>query len=306
MNFNIIFIVGPTAVGKSDVAFQLAQKINGEIISCDSMQIYKEINIASGKPSKKILEKIPHHLVGVLSVKEDFNVAQFFSLVEKAIQSIHKRKKVPIIVGGSGLYMQVLLDGIFQQKAIDPKLKMRLEKELKEKGAEALYQRLKKVDPNAALRVHPNNTRRLIRALEANALSQEHFSKVRQSRDGLLGKYDIKIFALNRKREELYSRINSRVEKMFDHGIVEEIKALNTSSLSQTAKQLIGVKEVLGYLQGEYDLEKAKYLMQLNTRHFAKRQLTWFRKDKRLEWITIESDEPTQNVVEKIFREVKI
>ncbi|OGX08784.1 MAG: tRNA (adenosine(37)-N6)-dimethylallyltransferase MiaA [Omnitrophica WOR_2 bacterium GWA2_47_8] len=306
MNFNIIFIVGPTAVGKSDVAFQLAQKINGEIISCDSMQIYKEINIASGKPSKKILEKIPHHLVGVLSVKEDFNVAQFFSLVEKAIQSIHKRKKVPIIVGGSGLYMQVLLDGIFQQKAIDPKLKMRLEKELKEKGAEALYQRLKKVDPNAALRVHPNNTRRLIRALEANALSQEPFSKVRQSRDGLLGKYDIKIFALNRKREELYSRINSRVEKMFDHGIVEEIKALNTSSLSQTAKQLIGVKEVLGYLQGEYDLEKAKYLMQLNTRHFAKRQLTWFRKDKRLEWITIESDEPTQNVVEKIFREVKI
>jgi tRNA dimethylallyltransferase len=296
----IIFIVGPTAVGKSDVALALARHIQGEIISCDAMQVYKEISIATSKPSPAMLKKIPHHLVNIQSVTEEFDVARFNALATGAIASIIKKGKVPIITGGSGLYMQILLDGIFKGGAKDPKVRAELEKEAQEKGNEALYAKLGKVDPAAAAKIHPQDRRRLIRALEVYATMRQPISTAQKSREGLWGKFDIRIFALNRLRAELYARINQRVDAMLKEGLIEEMAPLDPQKLSLTASRIIGVKEIDGYRKGEYDIERARYLIQLNTRHLAKRQLTWFRKDKRLEWITLEEHEPPEAAADKI------
>lgn len=302
----IVFIVGPTAAGKTEAALELAERLGAEIISCDSMQIYREIAIASSKPDPKTLKKIPHHLINVVSVEDAFDVANYNKLANAVIQEIHKKGKVPIVVGGSGLYMQVLLDGIFEGGGQDADLREKLEKEIEKNGSKAVYERLKKKDPEAAAKIHPNNRRRLIRALEVLETGRESFTKLQKNREGLWGKFDIHLFALNRSRPELYERINRRVDCMFEEGLVEEIKQIAQLKLSPTARGLIGVKEVLGFLAGQHDLERAKYLMKLSTRHFAKRQLTWFRKDKRLKWISIEKDDTLESIVQTIQKEMKV
>ena len=302
----IIFIVGPTAVGKSDVALTLAQKLKGEIVSCDAMQVYKEISVATSKPSRAMFGKVPHHLVDIQSVEDEFDVARFNEQALKAILAIMKQGKVPIVTGGSGMYMQVLLDGIFPGGGKDPQVRARLEEEAEDKGNEALYAKLKKIDPATALKIHPSDRRRMIRALEVYETTRQPISVAQKSREGLWGKYAIRIFALNRERSELYTRINRRVEEMLDAGLVDEIKKLKKYKLSLTASRIIGVKEIDGYLQGEYDIERAKYLIQLNTRHLAKRQMTWFRKDKRLEWIMIGEDDSPKMVAGKISEALNV
>ena len=282
----IIFIVGPTAVGKSELALALAQEIRGEIISCDSMQVYREISIANNKPSQKNLTKIPHHLINIISVKEEFDVVRFNDLAIQAIKDIHKRQRVPIIVGGSGLYMQVLLDGIFKGTSKDEALRLRL---LKEKP-ENLYQRLKDIDPKAALKIHANDTKRIVRALEVWEKEGQAISQLQSKRQGLWGNYDIFIFGLTRDREQLYGMINQRVEDMFKEGLVDEVKKISSLRLSQTAERIIGVREVEGYLKGKYDLNHAKELMKMNTRRYAKRQGTWFKKEKRIEWFDLTTE----------------
>ncbi len=300
----IIFIVGPTAVGKTDIAFILAKEINGEIISCDAMQVYKEINIASNKPSQKILQGIPHHLINIISAEEEFDVAQFNRLAQGAIKEIHKKNHIPIIVGGSGMYMQILLDGIFEAKGKrDDSLREQLKQEAQEKGTRSLYDTLQKKDPQAALKIHPNDLRRIIRALEVLALEKKPISQIQKNRQGLWGKYAIHLFGLTRERKDIYQRIEARVEEMFKEGIVEEIKGLKLAQWSHTADRIIGVREIQGYLKGEYDMERAKYLMKLNTRHLAKKQLTWFRKEKRIHWIVMNSNETNESVVKKIMKE---
>ena len=301
----VIFIVGPTAVGKSEVASVLAQQFKGEIVSCDAMQVYKEISIATSKPSPENLKKIPHHLIGIQSVKDEFDVARFNDLAQKAITAIFKKNKIPIIVGGSGLYMQILLDGIFPGGGKNEEVRRQLEEEAAAKGKDALYTRLKEIDPAAALKIHPGDQRRIIRALEVYETTRQPMSHVKTSRQGWWGKYDIQIFALNRDRIKLYDRINKRVEEMLAAGLVDEIKNLNVKMLSITAGRIIGVAEINGYLTGEYDLQRAKYLIQLNTRHLAKRQLTWFRKDKRLQWVMVEEDESAAETAKKIKKVLK-
>jgi len=296
----IIFIVGPTAVGKSEVAYHLAKKIGGEIISCDSMQVYKEIHIASNKPSEEILRVIPHHLLNIVSIEEEFDVAQFNQLAITAIRDIHARERIPIVVGGSGLYMEVLLDGIFEGGDKNEALRTELRQLAMDEGNQALYDKLKEIDPGAASKIHPNNIKRIIRALEVCCNEQCSISELQHKRQGIWGKYDIKLFVLNRHREALYKKINDRVDQMFDEGIIEEIRALEKKTWSYTAKGLIGVKEVLAYLSGDIDLAQAQYLMKRNTRHFAKRQLTWFRRDKRLEWMMIDAEDTAESVMEKI------
>ncbi len=303
----IIFVVGPTAVGKTDVALKLAKKCNGEIVSCDSMQVYKEISIASNKPSADILDGIKHHLIDIISVEQEFNAAIFNQLAKDAIGAIHKQNKIPIVTGGSGMYMQVLLDGIFGDSAKegqagvkDPQRRRELEQRAEEQGCGALHVELERVDPGAAARIHSHDKRRIIRALEVYEGTKKPISQLQGSRRGLWGEYDIAVFALNRERAQLYQRIDQRVEDMLAAGLIDEVKQLDGMRLSPTVEQLIGIKEVKGYLDGDYDLDRAKYLMQRNTRHFAKRQLTWFRKDKRLEWIMIEENDPAQGIVEKI------
>ena len=300
----VIFIVGPTASGKTDVAVEVAEQLDGEIISCDAMQVYKEIHLASNKPSKDILRRVKHHLIDVVSVTEEFDVARFNLLATAAIEDILRRKKVPIVTGGSGMYMQILLDGIFEGAAKDEGIREALQARIKAKGLVVLYQELQKVDPKAAAKINANDQQRIIRALEIFQIRSQPISGLQPKRQGIWGKYDIQIFALSRERKELYARVEERVEEMFAKGIVKEVEKIQALPLSPTAKRIIGVPEVLGILRGEYPLDRAKYLMKLNTRHLAKRQVTWFKKEKRLEWIMLSSDVKVKDVVRNILEKV--
>lgn len=302
----IIFIVGPTAVGKSDVAFTLAQNIEGEIISCDSMQVYKEIHVANNKPVQYMLDSVPHHLVGVLSVEQEYDVAQFNQRALEIIKEVHRRSHTPIIVGGSGMYMQILLDGIFEGGARNEALRKDFEGQAKQRGNEYLYGKLKEADSQAASKIHPNDLRRIIRALEVCTIKSMPISQLQKDRQGLWGKYQISLFVLTRQRQELYDRINMRVEQMFDDGIVKEVQSVDDNRWGKTAKKIIGVEEVQGYLRGDYDIGEAKEKIKLNTRHLAKRQLTWFRREKRLQWITIGPESTVELIVDVMLDEWNI
>ncbi len=297
-NQSIIFIVGPTAVGKTAVALALAKQFKSEIVSCDAMQVYKEIDIASAKPTPDELKAVKHHCLNLVSVTEDFDVARYRKAALQAIESIHKKNKTPIVVGGSGMYISVLLDGIFDEAAKDDALREKLERQIKKEGTEALYQRLKELDPQAAAKIHSNDAKRIVRALEVIEITQKPFSALQQRRQGLWGSCEIKIVGLERPRPELYSRAEDRIEAMFEKGLVEEIEQITKKSLSPTARTLIGVPEIQGYLQGQYDLQQAKYQMKLNTRHYVKRQMTWFRRDRRINWIVMEDS--ISDIVNKI------
>jgi tRNA dimethylallyltransferase len=299
----ILFIAGPTAVGKSQVALSLAQQLRGEIVSCDSMQIYRELQIASNKPSEEERNMIEHHLLDVVSIHEPFDVARYYQMATEAVAGIHSRHHLPIVAGGSGLYMQVLLDGIFEDLSKDPELRRRLAAQ-EEAVPGTLWKQLEKLDPESAERIHINDRRRTIRALEVCLQEGRPFSEMRTQRKGLWGEYQVELFCLNRDRQQLYDNINKRTEEMFKQGLVEEIKSLNRGQINMTAQGAIGIKEVLAYLDGEYDLQYAVSAIQKNTRHFAKRQLTWFRKEKRLKWIDIGPSEPVENIVQRMIKEI--
>jgi tRNA dimethylallyltransferase len=299
----IIFIVGPTAAGKTEVAAALSGKLSLAIVSCDSMQVYKEMNIISCKPSLELRRRVPHYLVDVVSAEVDYSVADYQREARLVIDRIlNDGRRAPCIVGGSGLYMSVLLDGLFSEGPRDAKLREVLKSQAESFGNEYLYARLKKVDPQAAKKIHPNDLRRIIRALEVFELTCRPISRLQKERSGLWGHFKINIFCLNRPREELYARINGRVEKMFKAGLIEEVKKLLKLRLSKTAAAIIGIKEIKGYLDGDYDLVEARRLMQQNSRRYAKRQLTWFKKDKRLQWIEIKEGESPQAITNQIVK----
>lgn len=298
----IIFIVGPTATGKTEVAASLSSKIPIEIVSCDSMQVYKEMNIISCKPAVELRKQIPHHLLDVVSVEKDYSVADYEREARLVINRIlDDGRRHPCVVGGSGLYMSVLLDGLFSGGKTDARLREILKNEAEVYGQEYLYERLKRVDKEAAAKIHPHDLRRVIRALEVFKLTQQPISQLQKKRSGLWGNFAVKIFCLCRPRPELYSRINSRVAEMFKQGGVEEVKSLLKLNLSRTAKAVIGIKEIKGYLDGDYDLAEAEREIAQNSRRYAKRQLTWFKKDKRLVWLEIGSEENSQVVAQKIL-----
>ncbi len=296
MQQRIIFIVGPTGVGKSALGLALARKFNGAIVSCDAMQVYREVNIACDKPSHEARATVPHFMVDAASVTEEYNVAQYAKAANIAIETVLKEDKVPIVVGGSGMYVSVLLDGIFDAVYKDEALRERLllQEPLK------LHQELAAKDPQAAGKIHPHDLRRLVRALEVFQVAGRPISELQQNRTGLWGKYAITIVGLYRERSVLYAMAEERIDRMFAQGLVEEARSVCALPLSRTAKTVIGIPEVQGYLNGEYDLERAKYLMKLNTRHYVKRQLTWFRRDKRIEWIDIDG-ESMEHIVERIL-----
>ena len=302
MNNTLIFIVGPTGVGKTDAGFLLAQRIGGEIVSCDAMQVYREVNIACDKPSADMRRQVPHHMIDVVSVTEAFDVARFRALAIEAIDGIQKRGKVPVITGGSGMYMAVLLDGIFKTDVRDEALRGHLQQEAQTQGPEVLHQRLALLDPQAAIKIHSHDAKRIIRALEVVMTAGRPISQLQKEREGLWGHRPIKLFALDRPRASLYRRVEERIERMFAQGLVEEVRALAKLPLGRTAAALIGIPEVSGYLNGEYDLQRAKYLMKLKTRHYVKRQLTWFRRDERLKWINIEEGASAGEIADQICR----
>ena len=298
-------MVGPTAAGKSEVAVELAKRLNAEIISCDSMQVYKDMDIITSKPRGLLRKKIKHHLLDFIFPSEEYNVSRYRKEAVRIIKALVKKGKTPLFVGGTGLYMSVLIDGLFKEKAGNKNIRKRLYQEVQCLGSGGLYKRLKKVDPVAAAKIHPHDARRIIRALEVFQTSGRPISCLQRERRGLGSQYQIKAFCLNLQRDKLYQRIEERMEKMFKKGLLSEVKGLLRPGLSKTASCAIGIKELKGYFEGLYDLEEAKERILRNTRQYAKRQLTWFRKDRRLVWIEVSEKETPGAIAQRIIKQIR-
>jgi len=286
MGSKVIFIVGPTASGKTKASIALAKKIDGEIISCDSMQIYKGIPVLSCAPTPKNCKAIPHHLIAELSPKKEYSAAIFSKKASSLIKKILSKNKTPIIVGGTGLYVKALIDGLFPSPEKDPLLRKKLELKAEKYTSLALYKELKKIDPIASQNIHPNDARRIIRALEIYYLTGIPMSIHKKNTKGIANTCNIQQTGLFMPREELYEKINKRVDIMFKDGLLDEVKRLLKLELSMTAALAIGIKEIRGYLNGEYTYKEAKELIKKHTRNYAKKQLTWFRRDKRIKWFS--------------------
>ncbi len=284
----LIVLTGPTAVGKSNLSIALAKTIGGEIISADSMQVYKYMNIGTDKISPEKMDKVPHHLIDFLEPTEDFNVFEFQKLVKAAIEDIASRGHVPIIVGGTGFYIQaVLYDIDFTETDEDDSYRKELEERARTEGVHVLHEELRAVDPESAEAIHENNSKRVIRALEYYKKTGKPISEHNKEQHERTSPYDFKYFVLTDDREVLYSRIDKRVDQMIDEGLETEVRELLKLGIPRTVTSMqgLGYREMFGYIDGEYDLERAIYLIKRNTRHFAKRQLTWFKREEDVIWI---------------------
>lgn len=284
-------IVGPTAVGKSEIALEVAAKLKAEIISVDSTQVYRGLDIGTAKllPHQRISKSgvyIPHHLIDIVDPDEPFSVADYQKIARKAIEDIHTRGRLPLLVGGTGLYFQAVIDPyVFLPGARDSSVRARLKKEAEEQGLSYLYRLLQEVDKEAAQRIHPHDQRRIIRALEFYYLTGQPLSTT-WTKGKQESPYRLALAGLNMDRGLLYERINRRVDQMLEAGLVEEVRGLLLKGYSPDlpALQALGYKEIIAYLQGEISLEEAIYILKRNTRRYAKRQLTWFRRDPRIRW----------------------
>jgi len=286
----LVAIVGPTAVGKTEVAIEVASRLQGEIVSCDSMQVYRHMDIGTAKPGPADRARVPHHLIGVVDPDEPFNVARFQELAWAAIDGIAARGTVPLLVGGTGLYVKAVVDGfLFPWEGASPDIRRDLEDEARNLGAPALHARLEEVDPVAARRIHPNDARRIIRALEVYVTTGRPISEMWRKGRGKLRVDRLIMIGLVRDRESLYARIDRRSELMVEQGLVEETARLLERGYEKalTAGQALGYREIVQYLWGRCSLEEAINLIKKNTRRYAKRQLTWFRADPRIEWIDL-------------------
>lgn len=286
INYDVIAIIGPTASGKTALSIRLAKWLDGEIINGDSMQVYEQLNIGTAKIALEEMEQIPHHLLDIKKPTESFSVAEFQQLVRAQIKDIQQRGKVPILVGGTGLYIQsVLYDFQFTNEQVNEQVRAEYEAELKKNGIEAMYQRLVTLDPETAATIHPNNTRRLLRALEmveqsGTAKSSEQFHQ------GDRPLYNHVIIGMQVERERLYNRINQRVERMVEQGLIQEVQALYDAGIRDVQSvKAIGYKELYAYFDGDVTLGEAIANIQQNSRRYAKRQLTYFRNKMHIQWI---------------------
>lgn len=300
-NNKVYVIGGPTAAGKSVVALYLAKRIKGEIVNCDSVQLYKYMDIGSAKPSQKDMDAIPHHLYGFVDPADDITVAQYQQLAFDKIDEILSRGKTPIVVGGTGLYLNSLIYKMsFAAKPINLKRRDELEHLAAVRGKEYLFELLSAVDPEAAARIHPNNIRKIIRAIEAYELGSklESMDKLEPNT-----KYDFKIHIVNMDREWLYTRINRRVDKLMEEGLLKEVKHLLSMGYNHDTPAMkgIGYKELLSYLDGNSTLEEAVNDIKTNTRHYAKRQLTWFKRYENAHWVDIQKGQMVGNIVDEIL-----
>jgi len=301
----IVFLVGPTGVGKTEVSIWLAKRINAEIVSADSMSVYRGMDIGTAKPTPRQRREVPHHLIDVVEATEPFSVGKFRELAAAAIEEINRKGKVSLVSGGTGLYVRSLLDGLFEGPAADWDLRGELLAEAERKGAEALHARLKEVDPESAEKLSPKDVRRLVRALEVHIKTRRPISQLQvqwKQRRAVPP-----IFGLTMQREALYERIDQRLEEMFREGLVEETRRLLDRGLRQnrTAMQALGYKEVIGFLDGHYSMEEAKRLLKRNTHRFAKRQLTWFRKDDRIKWHNFSDHDSSEQLCEALLEGVR-
>ncbi len=285
----VIVIVGPTASGKTSLAVRLAKEMNGEVISADSMQIYKGMDIATAKPTAEEMGGIRHHLIDFLPANESFSVAKFKQLAENAIDDIISRGKTPIIAGGTGLYVSAVVDNTSFLDCGNSDIRQKLEKRAEQEGIETLFEELKSLDAETAEKLHINDSKRIIRALELYYSTGQTMTKQRELSHLEQSRFDFCIIGLNaHDRQFLYDRINRRVDIMLENGLIDEAKAFYSSDYSNTAKQAIGYKELKPYIDGEVSLDEAVEKLKTETRRYAKRQLTWFRKMENIHWIYID------------------
>ncbi|MCH4193654.1 MAG: tRNA (adenosine(37)-N6)-dimethylallyltransferase MiaA [Butyrivibrio sp.] len=301
----LIILTGPTAVGKTKLSIALAKEIGGEIISADSMQVYRHMNIGTDKITEEAMDGVPHHMIDILEPTQEFNVCIFQHMVQELITGIYERGHIPIIVGGTGFYIQAVLYGInFTQTDSDETLRRSLEQEALEKGTEVLHERLQLIDPASANAIHANNVKRVIRAIEFYEKTGLRISEHNEEEHARSSAYDFRYFVLTDQREVLYARIDARVDQMIENGLENEVRNLKTMGVTKemTSMQGLGYREMLGYLDGEYDLERAVYLIKRNTRHFAKRQLTWFRRERDVIWIDKSAcDRDEQRILQQLL-----
>lgn len=297
-----IVLLGPTAAGKTEVSILLAEKLGGEIISADAFQVYRGMDIATAKLSRSQRGRVPHHLIDILDPDQVYSAADFRERTLKLISGIEKRGKIPLIVGGSGLYLKALVDGLFAAPPADPDYRRSLRRR-EEADPGCLYRELQLRDTAAAGRIHSHNQKRIIRALEVYHLTGSPISSLQtQWREPDL-RSGFFLIGLRREREDLYARINLRVREMFTMGLVEETAALLKQGiqLNPVAWQALGYREVAGYLREEYSRAEAEERLCLHTRHYARRQLTWWRRDQRIKWVDIKPGDPIEKTVEAIL-----
>jgi tRNA dimethylallyltransferase len=300
----LIALLGPTAVGKTKISIQIAQKLEAEIISLDSRQIYKYLDIGTAKPTQAEQALVRHHLIDVVEPTEDFTAADYQKLAAEAIKDIQNRGKIPLIVGGCGMYFRALVDGLFEGPSADSQIRAELRAEAEQKGSTYLYQRLCEIDPQYAAKIHPNDLIRIIRALEVHMKSGRPISQLQKQWEANQPRYNFIAFGLERNRQELYNEINQRLEIMIEAGLIDEVKSLLNRGYSKNLKPLqsFGYKEIIAHLEGQYDLLTAVDLIKQNTRRFAKRQLTWFKADQRVKWINLSEGESALQFLYKCLK----
>ena len=283
----LIILAGPTAVGKTAASIRLAKAIGAEIISADSMQVYRHMDIGSAKIRQEEMEGVPHYLIDVLEPEEEFNVVRFQQMAKAAAEEIYAKGKIPLVAGGTGFYIQALLYDIdFTENDGDTSYRRSLEKTAEEKGGEYLHAMLREADPKAAEEIHPHNIKRMIRALEFHHQTGGKISEHNEAEREKSSPYDFAYFVLTDERSRLYERIDRRVDKMMEEGLLEEVRYLKERGVKRgsTAMQGLGYKELYAYLDGECTLEEAVCIIKRDTRHFAKRQLTWFKRERDVIW----------------------
>lgn len=300
----LIILTGPTAVGKTKLSIALAKAVNGEIISADSMQVYQHMDIGTAKIMPEEMDGVPHHLVDVLSPMEDFNIVRFQQMAKQAMEKIYQKGKIPILVGGTGFYIQaVLYDIDFTESEEDSAYREELWEISRKEGEEALHQMLREVDPKAAEEIHPNNVKRVIRALEFYKSTGTPISEHNEEQKKKESPYQFLYLVLNQDRAILYERIEKRIDQMLEQGLVEEVKTLKEMGCQKDMVSMkgLGYKEILAYLDGETSLEEAVDILKRDTRRFAKRQLTWFRREKEPVWIEKGSYGSEEEILDEIL-----
>jgi len=303
----LIILAGPTASGKTSVSIDLAKRLGGEIISADSMQVYKYMDVGTAKISVEEMQGVKHHLIDVLDPKEDFNIVKFQNMVKCSIEEIVKNGHIPILVGGTGFYIQsIIYDIDFNTEDDNSSVRKKLEEEYDTLGADFMYEKLKKIDSVSAKTIHKNNKKRIIRAIEFFLINNEPISLHNEVQRKKNSPYDYRFFVLNPPRDILYERINQRVDIMVGKGLVDEVKSLKERGLLKTniSMQGIGYKEILEYLEGDTTLETAIENIKQNTRHMAKRQVTWFKREKDVIYVDPFSFESNEKIVDYMIEKI--
>lgn len=304
----LFVLVGPTAVGKTEISTALCNKLGGEVVSADSVQVYRYLDIGSAKPVLEERQGVPHHLIDVVDPAVNFTVFDYQNMARQAIADIHRRGKLPLLTGGTGLYVKAVIDDYnFRSGKVNPLIRERLEEILELKGKEYLYRFLQQIDPVTAQKVHPNDIRRMMRAFEFFYLTGEPISSQRELTEKKKSRYNLIMIGLTTKRSILYERINKRVDLMIKQGLLEEVKGLLEKGYGSNLKSLqsLGYSHMIKYLQGKWDWNNTIINFKRDTRHYAKRQLTWFRADNRIIWFEIDEQRNIDPILESIYSRIK-